>query len=260
MSITDLMNNKGLGALVARADAAYAAMGITGKDRLRCIELTIRYGLGAARLGNDNPSADLYRAIAHVASHQVSDLVTGAATSAPQKRRLANPLVTPASSTPQPYWVDKVCEVLGIDTWLDDSLAKWFLDTHGPFADIIVQACRRRVMDYLAACATSGTPVNHDDLVIDIVHDLQARFPALARFARHLPGAIATTIEQDVLGIPLVDKVEPATIPAITGATSALASGTAARASYSTNYPDSTSNPIDPTTTTTTTSMRPTYP
>jgi hypothetical protein len=232
VSITDLIASKGLQALLARAATAYGTMGIGGSDMQRCIEYTVRYGLGAARLGHEKTPVELYKAIAHIACHQVADLLTGTAAGAPPKRRAPrNP--APAMSSSQSYWIDKVCEVIGIDTWLDDSLDKWFLDTHHTLADVLVQACRRRVMDYLATCATGGANVDHDDLVLDIVHDLHARFPAIARFTRHLPAAIANTIEQDVLGIPLVDKAEPVTAGALGIAPRAATT----RSSYIDNFP-----------------------
>ncbi len=236
MSITDLIATKGLQALLARAATAYGTMGISGSDMQRCIEYTVRYGLGAARLGHEKTPVELYKAIAHVACHQVADLIINTATSSSTSTRRRNP--APAGSSIA-YWVDKVCEIIGIDTWLDDSLDKWFLDTHHALADVIVQACRRRVIDFLATCATGGSAADHDDLVIDIVHDLQARFPAIARFTRHLPTAIATTIEQDVLGIPLVDKAEPVT-PDITGILSdpTMPRAASVRSSYSANYPE----------------------
>ncbi|MEX2681325.1 MAG: hypothetical protein Q6373_006975 [Candidatus Sigynarchaeota archaeon] len=262
MSITDLLAAKGVHALLARAATAYGTMGITGADLQRCIEYTIRYGLGSIRLPNENAPADLYRAIAHVARHQVADLLAGNAKGTSTKRHdLVRASTVTTASTAATYWVDKVCEVLGIDIWLDDSLDKWFLDTHHPLADVIVQACRRRVMDYIATCAIGSITPNHDDLVIDIVHDLQARFPALTRFSRHLPRAIAATIEQDVLGIPLVDKAEHV-MPAMAAATESI--GVAPRVTrpgYSTAYPDPSqainmNNPPN----TTNDNMRPIYP
>ena len=255
VSITDLIASKGLQALLARAATAYGTMGIAGKDMHRCIEYTVRYGLGAARLGHEKTPVEFYKAIAHVACHQVADLLTAPATHATPRRRNQ----TASSSTAMSYWVDKVCEVLGIETWLDDSLDKWFLDTHHALADVIVQACRRRVMDYLATCATGGTIADHNDLVLDIAHDLQARFPAITRFTRHLPAAIANTIEQDVLGIPLVDKAEPVTTGMSGVAHDAIMPRTAdVRSGYSDNYPESTAT-ID-NNTNTNTQMRQTYP
>jgi hypothetical protein len=257
VSITDLIASKGLQALLARAATAYGTMGIGGSDIQRCIEYTVRYGLGAARICHEKTPVEFYKAIAHVACHQVADLIAGTAAGAPPKRRTPRS-TAPAMSSSLSYWVDKVCEVLGIDTWLDDSLDKWFLDTHGPLADVLVQACRRRVMDYLATIATSGAAADHDDLVIDIAHDLQARFPAIARFNRHLPSAIANTIEQDVLGIPLVDKAEPVTPAGITGIVPDVIIPRAAsvRSSYSTSYPEQPAT-ID---SNTNTQMRQTYP
>nr|MDO8084114.1 hypothetical protein [Candidatus Sigynarchaeum springense] len=262
VSITDLIAAKGVHALLARAATAYGTMGITGADLQRCIEYTIRYGLGSIRLPNENAPADLYRAIAHVACHQVADLVTSAANGTPTRRRdparASTARATRTAGKAAAYWVDKVCEVLGIDTWLDDSLEKWFLDTHHPLADVLVQACRRRVIDQLATCATTGLPVDRDDLVLGIVHDLQARFPALSRFSRHLPGAIEATIEHDVLGIPLVDKAEHV-MPA-TAATTAESNDTAPsipRPGYSIiTYPEPTRT-ID---TRNDNSLRPIYP
>ncbi len=258
VSITDLIASKGLQALHARAATAYGTMGIVGKDMQRCIEYTVRYGLGAARLGHEKTPVELYKAIVHIACHQVADLLAGTATS----RRNQAPASSNSSSLS--YWVEKVCEVIGIETWLDDSLDKWFLDTHHPLADVLVQTSRRRVMDQLAACVATGSPVDRDDLILAIIHELQAKFPALARFTRHLPGAVEATIEHDVLGIPLVDKVEPVGItPAMvslaataTTATTAtpddITADTASRAyptqRYIANYPD--------TTTTTNTQMR----
>ncbi|MBN2150012.1 MAG: hypothetical protein JW839_01070 [Candidatus Lokiarchaeota archaeon] len=259
MSITDLISTKGLQALLARAATAYGTMGIGGKDMQRCIEYTVRYGLGSGRLHNEKAPAELHKAIAHVACHQVADLIAGTARGEPTRRRGPS---HPSVAASMAYWIDKVCEVIGIDTWLDDSLDKWFLDTHGPLADVIVQACRRRVMDHLATCITGGVPANHDDLVIDVIHDLQARFPALARFTRHLPSVVVATIEQDVLGIPLVDKAEPAAsamavMPATATPRATRASPSAsstAIAAACTPYPAPTTT-INPNT-----AMRPTYP
>jgi hypothetical protein len=206
-------------------------MGIAGKDMQRCLEYTVRYGLGTARAPSDKTPTELFEAIAHVARHQVADILSGTGAN----RR--NPGRAPGELQ---YWIDKVCTTLNVDAWLDDSLDKWFLDTHHPLADIIVQACRRKAMEQIASCVANGFSLDHDDLVLAIVHELQAKFPSFARFNRHLPAAVESTIENDVLGVPLVDRAEPANIMSGTAraAPGATTSRSLAESSYTSGYPN----------------------
>jgi len=202
VSISDLIASRGLQDLLVRAKSAYGSMGIEGKHMQRCIEYTLRYGLNSARATPDHVPGEFYTAIAHVATRQVPDLLAS-----PVEPRQSRPrsIKTDLGDSSLQYWIDKVCTALGIDAWLDDSLNKWFLDPHHPFNDLLVHACRRKVMDHIAACVTKSLPLDHDDLVLDIIHELQAKFPTLARFTRHLPAAIDTAIENDILTMPLVE-------------------------------------------------------
>jgi hypothetical protein len=198
MSITEIIANRGLQEMLANAVSHYTSMGIAGQALQRCIDYTIRYCLNNQGAMFDHAPSILFKAIAHVATKHVADLLAN------QREPRSLEIYSENDSSMQ-YWIEKACAAIDIDTWLDDSLDKWFFDWQSPLASLVVQACRRKVLDHVASCAMHGIPLNHDDLVLDIVAELQGKFPALNRFMRHLPVAIDDAIEHEVLGVPIIE-------------------------------------------------------
>ena len=205
MSITEIIASRGLQDLLAKAVLHYRGMGISGQALQRCIDYTIRFGLNSQGAMFDRMPGMLFKAIAHVATRHVADLLAG-------QRNPCSLTIDDISDSSMQYWIEKACNAIDIDTWLDDSLDKWFFDWQSPLASIIVQACRRKVLDHIESCAMHGTSLNHDDLVLDIVAELQGKFPALNRFMRHLPVAIDDAIEHDVLGVPIIEPASTSPI------------------------------------------------
>lgn len=207
MSINDIIADRGLPDLLATAITMYGKMGIAGQAMQRCIEYIARFGLNSPNITADCVPQSFFMAIACIATRQVAELLAGHYDS----RSLA---IDDLADSSMQYWIEKACAALDIDTWLDDSLDKWFFDWQSPLASIIVQACRRKVLNHVVTCAMHGTSLNHDDLVLDIVAELQGKFPILDRFMRHLPRAIDDAIESEVLGIPII---EPAGVTSLNG-------------------------------------------
>jgi len=205
MSINDIIVNRDLQGLMTSAVTQYGSMGITGQALQRCIDYTIRFCLNNPGALLDRAPKSLFKAIAYVATRQVADLLAGHLDS-------RSPTIGGMTESSMQYWVEKACAALDIDSWLDDSLDKWYFDWQGPLASIIVQNCRRKVLDHVASCAMQGSPVDHDDLVLDIVTELQGKFPALGRFMRHLPTAIDDAIETEVLGVPIIEPASASTL------------------------------------------------
>lgn len=209
MSINTTLTAPAFGGLLARARDEHEGSGCRGEELRRCMEYTMRYLLQVPTATVLPPA--FFTAIQAIAAKQLPDAIAGRR--ACPTGDLHGAVRAAAGEGSVQYWTGKVAGTLGMTAWTDDSLETWYLDASHPLMDVIVQASRRRLLDRMLAGALAGEAVDGAGLVDAITTDLLARVPSLGRFRRHLPAAITSIIETDVLGMPL-DEARTPLLPA----------------------------------------------
>ena len=215
MSLENLVNQPGLKDVLEAGQNAYQVMGLKGPALQRAIELTFRFMVHHTGTINETSKRKLFKAIGCIVSRELPSYLAGKATPAGNGK---NHNACPSSTQSSPrdpsikYWIDRVCTSIEIDTWLDDSLEKWYIDSQHPFKDYFIHVCKNRVMSLLLGSALHDNGPDADELVQMISNDLESKFPELRRFTKHLPHAISTAMEHDILGVPLHDR-QPTTTP-----------------------------------------------
>jgi hypothetical protein len=194
MSISSRTGDPRCQAIVARAGLHFKSLGLEGRVLQCAMRMIIRYVLGRIGPALEHVPDAFFDAVATIATRQLPDLLAGNVHETIRIDRDAS----------FEYWLETTCALLDIDSWLDDSLERWFLDQTHPFADYMVQACRGRVFDHLAIClGGSSIGLDLDEVIQSIAGDLSGKFPLLGRFTRHLCDAIRDTIETSIIGTPI---------------------------------------------------------
>ncbi|MHA1683980.1 MAG: hypothetical protein ACTSUE_23780 [Promethearchaeota archaeon] len=207
MSIESLLGNQGRCSFVKRARNTFESFGLPRYHVDVCMSLAMRYALAHGGEQLDRVPDVAFDAIMVITSRSLAGCITGSGYAVPDSMK-------GVKTSRDEYWLTKVSTSLGINAWIDDSLEKWYVDVTHPLFDVMIQACRKRVLPALLSWMETGVTIDVPAILEQISSDLLGKFPVLGRFSRHMPRAILDIIESHITGEPLSGYEPPVATPA----------------------------------------------